>query len=117
MRIQNSLKILFVSFISFLLMSCEVVRKESPLWHWTSSDEEKIKYFEEICAAYGFSYGTPAMAQCVTLEKRSSSSAAADRFAAGMQNMQNNMNNRFNNSTITTTNCRNWGSGINCTSY
>jgi hypothetical protein len=31
--------------------------------------------------------------------------------------MQNNMNNRFNDSTTTTTKCRKWGSGINCTSY
>ena len=116
MRIKNSLKILFVSFFSFLLMSCEVVREESPLWHWTSSDGEKIEYFEEICAAYGYKYGTPAMSQCVTLEKRSSSSAAASKFSSAMQNMQNNMNNRFNDMPVTT-NCRKSGNSVRCTSY
>ena len=116
MSIKNTIKFLTLGFLTLALMSCEIVRKESPIWHWTSSDEEKTEYFEEICSAYGYKYGTPAMSQCVTLERRSSSSAAADRFSTGLQNMQNNMNNRFNN-TSTTTNCQRWGSGINCTSY
>ena len=116
MSIKNIIKTFTIGFLAVALMSCEVVRKESPIWHWTSSDEEKTEYFEDICSAYGYKYGTPAMAQCVTLEKRSSSSAAADKFARGMQNMQNNMNNRFNDAPVTT-NCQRWGSGINCTSY
>ena len=113
-----TMRLLFICLISSLLMSCSSIgMKESPLWHMTASDDEKLEYFEEICAAYGYKYGTPAMAQCVTLEKRSSSSSATDRFTAGLQNMQNNMNNRFNDSTTTTTDCRKWGSGIKCTSY
>ena len=116
MKIKNILRYLLIGVLMSTLMSCEIVRKESPIWHWTSSDDEKTEYFEEICEAYGYKYNTPAMAQCVTLEKRSSSSAAADKFARGMQNMQNNMNNRFNDAPVTT-NCQRWGSGINCTSY
>ena len=112
-----TMRFLFICLISSLLMSCSSIgMKESPLWHITASDDEKLEYFEEICAAYGYKYGTPAMAQCVTLEKRSSSSSAADGFASGLQNMQNNMNNRFNDMPVTT-NCQKWGRGINCTSY
>jgi len=107
-------KLLLICLVTPLLASCG---EEGLLWHMTASEDDKLEYFEEICAAYGYKYGTPAMSQCVTLEKRSSSSAATDRFRAGLQNVQNNMNNRFNDSTTTTTNCRRWGSGINCTSY
>ncbi len=106
-------KFLLFFLVTPLLVSCG---EEGALWHMVTSDSDKTQYFENICEAYGYKYGTPAMAQCVTLEKRSSSSAAADKFARGMQNMQNNMNNRFNDAPVTT-NCQRWGSGINCTSY
>ena len=116
MYINNIIKFFLIGFLATTLMSCEIVQKESPIWHWTSSDEEKTEYFEEICAAYGYKHKTSAMAQCVTLERRSSSSAAANSFATGLQNMQNNMNNRFND-TFTTTKCQRWGRDIKCTSY
>jgi len=117
MRRVNIKKFLLICLIAPLLTSCSSIgRYESPLWHMTASDEEKLDYFEEICAAYGYNYRTPEMSQCVTLEKRSSSSASSDRFRQGLQDVQSNMDNRFNN-TSTTTDCRKWGSGIKCNSY
>lgn len=112
-----TMKLLFICLMSALLMSCSSIgMKESPMWHMTASDEEKLEYFEEICSAYGYKYGTPEIVQCVALEKRSSSSSAGDRFRDGLQNMQNNMNNRFNDMPVTT-NCRKSGNSVRCTSY
>ena len=117
MGIKITAKLFTISFLTFTLMSCSSIGlKESPLWHMTASDDEKSEYFSSICAAHGFKYNTPAMSQCITLERRSSRKSSASDMAAGFRDVQNNMNNRFNNMP-TTTNCQRWGSGINCTSY
>ena len=42
MSIKNTIKFLTLGFLTLALMSCEIVRKESPIWHWTSSDEEAV---------------------------------------------------------------------------
>lgn len=59
----------------------------SPMWHATTSQENKIAYYQAQCAGYGYAMGTPQMAQCVQIEAVQSRSTAS----AQVQNVSRNM--------------------------
>ena len=82
---------------------------ESPMWHKTASKEVRIEYFKDQCTDFGFKVGTTQMSQCIQNQmnqSRSDASAQMDRVS------QWNQQNR-----IRSTNCNQFGSQINCTTY
>jgi hypothetical protein len=40
----------------------------SPAWFRSASPATKLKYFNGVCRAYGFTENTPQMAQCIQNE-------------------------------------------------
>jgi hypothetical protein len=88
----------------------------SPIWFGRTSAAEQIAYFGKVCASYGFAYKTPAMAQCIATERRSSKQSADANMDSAMQNLQRQQQ-ILEASRPRTTNCNAWGNQLNCTTY
>ena len=81
----------------------------SPLWHMTTSKNDKIAAYRETCVGYGFVRGTPEMAQCISTESRDSRASASDRmraFSESMKPPQTINCTSTRTGTIINTNCR-----------
>lgn len=56
----------------------------SPMWMRTAPQEAKLAYYQRACVAYGYTLGTPQMAQCMqaeALNAESRTTAAFDTLA------------------------------------
>lgn len=80
-------KVILITLLSvFALAGC--VRKESPIWYMTSSDDEINSHFQKICLDYGYKNNTPEFNRCVRQERQASSSKANDKLYQAGQAME-----------------------------
>ena len=109
-------KVAIVIVCALVLSGCGgtgsgVGMKESPLWHMSASAEEKLNYFTQQCLKFGFKNNTPEMAQCIQNQSNQSRGNASATLGRLAQQEQQRLNG------IRTTNCRQWGRQVNCTTY
>jgi hypothetical protein len=78
----------------------------SPAWQMSTTQEEKIAYFSDICESYGFKKGTQAFAQCIQQESQSARAAGTARAQAILAAPA------FRPPTSST--CREFGNSITC---
>ena len=52
----------------------------SPAWFMRTTAAEQAAFFTTICQTYGFSGGSPEMAQCVATEARDARRSASNRM-------------------------------------
>jgi hypothetical protein len=81
--------------ISFAVMAGLVLSAcaESPAWHMTTTQEQKIEYFRSQCAAFGHRDGTPEMASCIERASRSSAAQARSNVGAAFAEAGQNYSN------------------------
>lgn len=84
----------------------------SPAWQMSTTPEQKMAYFQQVCQGYGFQPGTSAMAQCAQNEAMSTRQSASARAAALSQ-----YNNSLQPKPMTNTTCRNINGIINCSTW
>lgn len=85
----------------------------SPAWQATASPAAKMATYRANCEGYGYTPGTPAMAQCMQQEAGDYRASSSSAMAA----MSTNMAQMSQPRPITTTNCTSVGYSVNCTSY
>ena len=81
----------------------------SPAWFATAGPKTISEYFSSICIGYGFTMGTPEMAQCIQTEAVSSRQQNAIRGAAIANATALNRPRTYN--------CNTYGRQVNCTGY
>lgn len=97
---------------TFTLSACEgggIGTVGSPAWQLSTTQEQKVAYFTQLCASYGFQRNTPEMAQCVQQGAQGAQANASARSAAlaagGMMTMPRQ------------TICREINGIVTCTTY
>ena len=83
---MNYKNILVTLLVALSMTGC--ARKESPIWHMTSSDEEINAHFRQVCLDYGYQSNTPDLNKCIRQERKASSSEASDRMSRVGQQLQ-----------------------------
>lgn len=72
-------------FFPFVIAACQtggIGRVGSPAWDLSTSQEQKVAYFSQVCASYGFAPNTPQMAQCIQAEAQGARTSASARASA-----------------------------------
>ena len=92
-------------------------RPGSPAWNMSTTSSEKNQYYRAQCLGYGFSDGTPEMAQCMQTEASNVQAAGAARSAAGLEMMRAGQAMSAPPATPKTTNCRQIGTTLSCTTW
>jgi|LauGreSBDMM110SN_4_FD.fasta_scaffold397503_1 hypothetical protein len=86
-------------------------RPGSPAWNMSTTSSERSEYYRAQCVGYGFRDGTQEMAQCVQIEASNVQAVGAARSSAALSAMSTYP------AAPKTTNCRQMGTTISCTTY
>lgn len=115
-------KILTFAACAFLVAGCSenpdgttsLGTEGSPMWMRTAPQTAKLAYFQRTCIAYGFKPDTPQFSQCMQTEANNSESRAGRYFESVARNSAVQA---ASQPSMQTTNCRQLGQTINCTTW